>query len=97
MIDLRAGLGAPPITFPGVRMQHADAPPGLPGSAPIMPPAQVAARALNGGMCIGCPDTSSIGIGDLRSWWSRIPMWVKIGAGVVLAAGTGYGVYRLVR
>lgn len=106
MIDLRAGLGAPPIAFPGVKMQfHPELPSGLPGNAPLMPQGQTAQRALG---CLGCgPQASpvalaglgvgSLGVSALQVRWESIPTWAKIAGGAVLFSGVAYGVYRIVR
>lgn len=112
MIDLRAGLGAPPIVLPGLPMQRVGAPSGTPGDAPVMSPSQAAQRALG---CVGCANPTSaatsggalvlpqagrlagIGVGDLSTWFDRVPRWAKIAAGVLAFAGVSYGVYRLVR
>lgn len=97
MIDLSRGLGAPPIVFPGVRMFHPEAPSGLPGNAPVMPIGQAAQRALgNSEVSTAAPQS----VADLRPWFSRLPLWAKIGMGIGAAgvlAGVSYGVYRAVR
>lgn len=99
MIDLRAGLGAPPIVFPGVRMQHPALPSGTPGSAPLMPPGQAAQAGIG---CPGFPAVAGarmagLGIGSLQSWWDRIPLWARLAGSAVVFAGVSYGTYRLVR
>ena len=96
MIDLRGTLGSPPIVFPGVRMQHPELPDGTPGNAPLMPIGARAQQSL--GACVGCSAARNpTGIGDLVPWYSKIPLWAKIAAGLVLAGGVGYGIYRFVR
>lgn len=92
MIDLRAGLGAPPIVFPGVPLRHAHVPTVTTG-APMLPRSQVAQNALG---CVGClpAGASSIqGVGDLTTWWARIPTWAKVSGAIGLAVGTGLLTY----
>jgi len=92
--DLRAALGFPPVAFPGVRAQPPNTPAGTPSSAPMLPMSTQAQRALG---CVGCSGAVGLGVGDLTSWYSRIPMWLKISVGVLGLVGIGYGVYRFVR
>lgn len=89
-------------------MKHPSVPSGLPGSAPLMPQGQTAQRSLG---CVGCTPVmnpavaapvaglslAGPGIGDMQTWFDRIPLWIKIGVGVLTFAGVSYGVYRLVR
>lgn len=66
-----------------------------------MPPGQIAQRNLG---CVGCMGAttapvalSGLGVGNLQTWWDKIPLWAKITGGLVAFAGISYGVYRLVR
>lgn len=101
-IDLQQGLGAPPIVFPGMPMHHPDAPVANPGNAPVMTINQAGKRALGcmGGDCLGEGEAAPSTVADLRPWFARQPLWLKIGIGVGgagLLIGLGYGVYRAVR
>jgi hypothetical protein len=68
-----------------------------------MTPSQAAQRVGVG--CVRCAAQptglpvalAGVGVGDLRSKWERVPMWLKIAGGTVMFVGVSYGVYRLVR
>jgi hypothetical protein len=68
-----------------------------------MTPNEAAQRAGLG--CVGCAAQpaglpvalAGVGVGDLRSKWDRIPLWLKLAGGAVMFVGVSYGVYRLVR
>jgi hypothetical protein len=82
------------VAAPGMPVLHTGAPSGVAHGAPIMTQGQQA------GAILGCPpgiNCAGGGIADAASWWSKIPLWVKIGGGFLLLGGVGYGVYRFVR
>jgi hypothetical protein len=96
VINLQAGLGAPPVVFPGVPLKHPSVP-QINTGAPMMPRGQVAQRALG---CINCLPQGANGlalqgVGDLTTWWARIPTWAKISGMLGLAVGAGLLTYYI--
>lgn len=113
MINLHNDLGRLPIIYPTATDRpptpRLDIPSGTPGQAPVTPINQAAAKALG---CVGCASTQStvaglalpmasrlagVGVGNLQTWYDKIPLWAKIAAGAVVFTGIAYGTYRLVR
>lgn len=95
VMDLRASLGAPPNSYPGVRMNYGMLPAGTPANAPISSPGSTAANSLG---CVGCsaaptqpPAVAGLSIGALgNASMSRTKViWT---VGLVGGAALGIGV-----